>query len=209
MNDSTSRFPGKSILAVCLLALLNFGCMSSASPGESFLRLEFNGIHQCSLADDAKDIKPIAIRNIDCLPNLDRTAVMFSENNVLQPSQAWYWEGAPSEIVTQYLVTGLTCSKAFRVVWPYKPRIAHEAVLSGRVEAFEVSRTPSLAFRVVIYMDVWGPTAKEWISGRSFTAEIPMSTITADNIAKAANKALDKVLADTLTWLDNKVAIAE
>ena len=58
-------------------------------------------------------------------------------------------------------------------------------------------------------MDVWGPTAKEWISGRSFTAEIPMSTITADNIAKAANKALDKVLADTLTWLDNKVAIAE
>eukprot|EP00828_Plagiopyla_frontata_P046283 TRINITY_DN8161_c0_g2_i1.p1 TRINITY_DN8161_c0_g2~~TRINITY_DN8161_c0_g2_i1.p1 ORF type:complete len:206 (+),score=56.39 TRINITY_DN8161_c0_g2_i1:470-1087(+) len=196
----------KSIAGLCLGAVLFLGCMGKPGPGESFLRLEFSGVPQCVLDGRTEGIRPIAIRDIACLPNLDRTAVMFAEGNVLQPSQAWYWEGAPSEILTQYLIGGLSCSRSFRVVWPYKPRVAHEAVLSGRVEAFEVRRTPSPSFRIVLYMDVWGPVAKEWMAGKSFTADVPMRSLTANGIAEAANTALVKVLDDILVWLDREVA---
>jgi ABC-type uncharacterized transport system auxiliary subunit len=197
-----------SLACICLATVLTLGCMGKPGPGESFLRLEYAGLHQCEQTPEKSGIRPIAIRNISCLPNLDRTAVMFADGNVLRPSQAWYWEGAPSEIFTQYLIGGLTCSSEFRVVWPYKPRVAHDAVLSGRIESFEVQRSPQLGFRIVVYLDVWGPVARKWKAGKSFTTVVPMQMITEANVAKAANKALVQVLDDILRWLDNEVAQA-
>ncbi len=194
-------FPRRSMLALTLCLALG-GCMGKP-PTPEFLRL---GMDDPQLCDEAQQHKKtgcmvLAMKPVTSLPGMDRTAVSVVRGQVMTPSTVWYWEGSPAELLDQAMVRALTCSADIKAVWPYRPRVAHEALLTGRVLAFEVDEAAARVFRIRLRLDLWSPRGNSWLEGRDFVAEAPVAALKGQDIALAAGRAVADVQAQALAWL--------
>lgn len=182
-----------------LAAMVLAGCLGGIGPQERYIRLKTRA-GECG-GEPGREVRTIALKPLDSLPNLDRPAVLIGDGPVLVASQAYYWEGSPEEIVTQSLAGEIGCSGKFRVVTPYRPSVGHDLLLTGRVLSFEAQQEGA-RFEVSLRMDLWSSNGKTWIDGRTIRSEAPLAAITGKDLAWSAQQALDKAMSQTLSWLD-------
>lgn len=202
---------GKTINSCCcaivaLIALFSVsGCMGG--PAQSILRIQPDSYFSCESTKTATGSANVVfvVRDAYSLPALDRQAVIIADGLVLRPSNAWYWEGTPGEILTQALTAGLRCKPGFETVGPYKPRLEHDYVLKTKIRAFEVDRQNS-RFIMAFDLELWSPRAKDMLAQRFFQAEAPISSLGAQNVARAAGQAVNQSLEQAARWLKTEVS---
>jgi len=199
-----ARLRVKLFLLALVPVLCLGGCMGPA-PVEEILRLPLAGCLGCNETHDSPDSRPIiAIKDVTCLPALDRAAVLFAQGNVLSPNTQWYWEGTPAEVVSRSLASCLDCSDRFKAVWPYRPRLKHDAQLHGRILSFEVRLDGENRFELVMDLELWNRRGSEMLLSRTFSAEAPLLGSSASDVAQAADSALAVVVDKATLWLEEE-----
>lgn len=185
------------LACLALTGLLAGSCLGRA-PAPSILRLDVPTLSSCEgVADD----RLIMLRGVSAPENLDRPAVLVADGLVLSPSQQWYWEAAPGDLLTQALLAALPCVDGARFSAPYHPRVPHEGVVSGQLKYFEVQTSGSLRLRVGLelsYAQAGGSGAR---IGTTLSAERPMSELSAAAAARAASEAVTEICAQARDYL--------
>ncbi|WP_246299088.1 ABC-type transport auxiliary lipoprotein family protein [Desulfolutivibrio sulfodismutans] len=189
--------------AVLAGLLLMTGCLGSAPPVEHYLRVEAvtagcdKGLPQMNVSPSAV----VAFMELTALDNLDRPAVLVANGSVLAPSTRWYWEGAPQDVVGAGIIRAVNCLPGVAGVLKYRPRVEHQAVLSGNVTAFNVQRKNGLRFVAGVRLDVWTKDARRLVGSRAFEVETPIAAETPEGIADAASQAVSRIAAEAAAWL--------
>lgn len=186
------------LAAVSLLPALA-GCLGGGQV-ESLLRVRPLG--QCEQAPTPEpDARTVILEGVTSLPGLQRTAVLFERNQVLRPSGLWRYEAEPETLVSKALARGLLCSDEFELVWPYSPRARSGLFLTGQVNAFEVRQGERNRFRVEVELTQWEASSRRAVGARSFTAEEELQRLSPEEIAAASERALGRIVTETLGWL--------
>jgi cholesterol transport system auxiliary component len=170
---------------------------------ERYLRVEAVG-GQCakSIPESRSEAQGVvAVMDFTALDNLDRPAVLVASGNVLVPSTRWYWEGAPQDVMTGVVVRTVNCLPGVAGVLKYRPRVEHQAVLTGSVTAFNVQRKGGPRFVAAARLEVWTKDAKKLVASREFAAEAPLTGETPEAIADAASAAASQVADQAAAWL--------
>ncbi|MFV0348826.1 MAG: ABC-type transport auxiliary lipoprotein family protein [Halodesulfovibrio sp.] len=197
---------GVSLAAVLLLtAMLVAGCVGSKIPSEQILRIaprQAAAVQTNSTGSYAHRFGGplILMENFESFPALDRSAVMVARGNVLTPSTRWYWEGAPASIATASIASALQSSPEYTLVWPARNRQEHQAVLTGRVESFEVREQES-EMVISLRMALWTERGKVLLLTRSVDVHEPLSAMTPQAIADAASKGMASASQAVGAWL--------
>jgi len=197
-------------LVTCALAFLclAYGCFGGPGPAEKYLRLSPGAQDvrkDAQAADSDSDGRlTLAIKEMTGLPALDRTAVLLADGPVLTPSTTWYWEGTPADVLAQALVDGLSRSSAYRVVWPYRPRVSRKAQVSGRVLSFEVRPGGGRFFTLAFHLDLWDAQGKMWLAGKTFQGRREIQGFSAGTVAEAASLAVASAVQDAVAWLESQ-----
>ncbi len=175
-----------AIFSHIVLCLFLSGCLGN--PGvQQFIQIEPANAKCTQVRSDGDII--IAIKPFTAPDYLDRLAVLIGKNGVYEPSQLWYWEGSPSEIITNGLVAALRCQAGFSARTPYSPSMKHDFVITGRILSFAVEKdTPRFSLR--FHFDVYTQRANTWLMGDDIEVTQPVSALTPASIAKAARAAL-------------------
>jgi ABC-type uncharacterized transport system auxiliary subunit len=197
--------PLRQALLLAATAALLAGCLGGPAPVEHYLRIQQGAVAPCDdpgVERTADDVAVLALKPLESLPALDRLAVLLSEGQVLNPSTYWYWEGTPAEVLGTVLAESLSCSPRYRVVAPYRTRVAHRAVLTGSVDAFEIGRAPAPEFRLRVRLDLWSPHARQWLAGTTFSRTESMAALDPESAALAAEQAVAGLARDVIDWLE-------
>jgi hypothetical protein len=187
-----------------VLALLS-GCMGSA-PGQRYLTISEQWFADCGENNSASDLV-LAVKDLESLPALDRTSVLIGDERVLTPSHVWYWEGTPAESLTIALVNRISCVEGYQAVWPYRPRVERNALLTGRVHKFAAYTVGQPRFEVSAHLEVWDSRGKSKLAGRVFTASSEMPGFdptgpgSAAMLADAAEEAVRQMLDQAAEWI--------
>lgn len=175
------------------------GCFGGGQ-AESVLRVKPLG--QCIESPEPQaGARAVVLQDVTSLPGLRRTSVLFEKDRVLQPSGQWHYEAEPEELVSQALVRGLVCASDFQLVWPYSSRARPGMFLTGQVSSFEVRRGGGNRFRVEVVLTQWTTDTRRVASSRTFTAEEELRELSPEEIAAASERALGRIVTDTLDWL--------
>lgn len=133
----------------------------------------------------------VAVLPFEASAALDRRAVAIQEGSVLRSATTWSWEDTPRRMVTQAVLDQLACSGAWGVLWPYRPRGEHLAVLGGRVDDFSVALHPQGGeVRVALTVDVWSAQKGPLLGRLPVQATAPCADATPQAVAVAAQEAL-------------------
>lgn len=193
------------LLCTLVCAALLGGCgFGGPAPMERYLRLEPVSGGGCSGEASEAEHLVLTMKRLEVLPGLDRTAVMLARGGVLTPSTVWYWEGAPGEMVGEALAGAVDCTRGVRMAWPYHPRIAHAALVEGRVLAFEVHTGSRPRALVRVELELLGPHGGAWLAGETFEGEAELSSLTPEAVAGAMGQALGGVVEQGAAWLASK-----
>ncbi len=201
---TASRYPRMGGMWV-LLVLLLAGCIGGKVPSEQILRISSDSkpivISRQEKADQAIENAPLVVmEDLTAFPALDRNAVMLSHGRVLTPSSRWYWEGAPAAITGACIAASLQGRTEVTLVWPYRNRLEHQAMLTGRVEAFEV-RTDAMEMLVRIRLALWTPRGRSLLLTRVLTSAMPLRSVAAQDIAEAASRCMQELSGAAADWL--------
>lgn len=197
----------RSVVAVCLAGMTALaGCLGSAPPVERYLRVAAVGAECARPVSEgrAEAQGVVAVMDFTALDNLDRPAVLVASGNVLVPSTRWYWEGAPQDVMTGVVVRTVNCLPGVAGVLKYRPRVEHQAVLTGSVTAFNVQRKGGSRFVAAVRLEVWTRDAKRLVASREFTAETALAGETPEAIADAASSAASQVADQAAAWLSGE-----
>lgn len=186
---------------IILLAAALAGCLGGRGPSERFLRLDVPALADCPGPDAGATLRVVAMRGVTSLPGLERRTVLFEENDVLSSSPDLYWEGAPPELVDQYLDFTLGCSGQFRTIRPFVPRGGQDMALGGRLLAFEVERGPAPRFVLSLRLTVTDGRGQNLLAARLFEITRPLEALDAKHIAAAGNAALAALGVQVRDWL--------
>lgn len=195
------QFFGKVLVGMCLIASLS-ACFGKPPPPQRYLRVELAQT-DCPGGTGQRQRLPIGFKNLTTLENLDRTAVLTARDQVLTASLEYYWEGPPQDIVGRALRQGIECQSTSVTPVDYQPRVAHDAVLTGQVTAFNVEETGGGRFVVSLHLDLWTKNMGKRISTADFNAYSPLDNFQGDTIARAAGDALGRVVPKVVQWLDD------
>ncbi|MEF3698331.1 ABC-type transport auxiliary lipoprotein family protein [Desulfolutivibrio sp.] len=183
--------------------LLMAGCLGSAPPVEHYLRVEA-ATAGCDKGAGHATATPgvvVAYMDLTALDNLDRPAVLVANGSVLAPSTRWYWEGAPQDVMGGGIIRAVNCQPGVAGVLKYRPRVEHQAVLSGNVTAFNVQRKNGLRFVAGVRLELWTKDARRLVGSRDFAVETPIASETPEAIADAASRAVSRIAAEAVAWL--------
>jgi len=193
----------------CVLAatLLLGGCFGGSLPPENYIRLNapLAKERQEGQALNNGDKVLVAIKQLTCMSGLDRLAVLVAKGPVLQPSNVWYWEDAPGNLLSQWLVDILGNSERVKPVWPYGSRVEHDMVLDGRVVLFEIQEDPSSTFRMKLNLGLWSKNSREMISNKTFESSAAIDSMNPHGIARAAEQTALQVEAEVIDWLEKSI----
>lgn len=181
------------------------GLPASQPAGSAYPSGAGNPPGQASPQDSADTERPaylpvIMMENMSSLPALERSAVMLSHGSVLSPSSRWYWEGTPAEITASAVAAGLEGATDYTLLMPWRGRLAHDATLTGRVEAFEY-RQQEAVLRIRVRFSLWAPRGTHLLSGHVAQAQYPVAHAQAQDIAEAASHGMAEVTASVHNWL--------
>jgi len=121
--------------------------------------------------------------------------------SVLAPSTRWYWEGAPQDVVGAGIIRAVNCLPGVAGVLKYRPRVEHQAVLSGNVTAFNVQRKNGLRFVAGVRLEIWTRDARRLVASHDFATETPIAAETPEAIADAASLAVSRLAVEAAAWL--------
>jgi len=188
-----------------LAAVMISGCVGSKIPSEQILRIAPPQVaagrtNSTGYSSHRFGGPLILMENFESFPALDRSAVMVARGNVLTPSTRWYWEGAPASIATASIASSLQANREYTLVWPARNRQEHQAVLTGRVEGFEVRERES-EMVISLRMALWTERGKVLLLTRSVDVHEPLSAITPQAIADAASKGMASAAQSVGEWL--------
>lgn len=189
------------VLAGLVMAASLTACFGKPPPPQRYLRVELAQA-PCPGASAQQQRLPLGMKNLTTLENLDRTAVLTARDRVLTASLEYYWEGPPQDVVGRALRQGIECASTGVTPVDYQPRVAHEAVLTGQVTAFNVEETDGGRFVVSLHLDLWTKNMTKRISSGDFNAYAPLENFTGDTIAHAASDALGRIVPKVVDWLD-------
>lgn len=191
------------ILAGLAMAVVLVGCLGSAPPVEQYLRVEPapSPCGKISAVPGRADHGVVAFKELRALDNLDRPAVLFADGSVLAPSLRWYWEGTPGSVMTMAVTQAVACLPGVTGVAAYRPRVGHDALMSGEVTAFNVQKQGGLRFVAAVRMEVWTRDQMRLVARGEFRAEVPMPGETAADIATAATTACGDIGRDVAAWM--------
>jgi len=189
--------------AAVLGLLLVAGCLGSAPPVEHYLRVEATtaGCDKGAQHAGASPSAVVAFMELTALDNLDRPAVLVANGSVLAPSTRWYWEGAPQDVVGAGIIRAVNCLPGVAGVLKYRPRVEHQAVLSGNVTAFNVQRKNGLRFVAGVRLEIWTKDARRLVASHDFATETPIAAETPEAIADAASLAVSRLAVEAAAWL--------
>lgn len=187
-----------------LLALLGLtGCLGHA-PAEQLLRLPTAGCQAAPAPDDAPGL---ALRPLESLPGLARSAVLLRTGKVLNPSQQWSFEAPPADLLSAALRQELACAGIARLYLRENSRSKPAAVLSGQVTAFEVlSQDGMQRFSGQMILSLWDGPSRRLLAERTLDASEPMAALTADAVATAAAKVSARLTDEASAWLATALA---
>ena len=189
-------------LALCgLFAACLTGCFGKPPPEQRYLRVSLEST-PCPGGASQQHRLPLGFKPLKSLENLDRTAVMTAQDQVLTASLQYYWEGAPQDVVGGLLRQGIECQSTSLTPVDYQPRVAHDAVLTGELNAFNVDYTDGGRFVVSLHLDLWTKNMGARLSSGDFNAYAPLADFRGDTIAKAAANALGRINPKVIEWLD-------
>ncbi len=192
---------GRSLLVVVVAASLA-GCFGKPPPPQRYLRVELEQA-PCPGETAAQHRLPLGFKGLTALENLDRTAVLTARDRVLTASLEYYWEGPPQDVVGRALRQGLECQSTGLTPVDYQPRVAHDAVLTGQVTAFNVEETEGGRFVVSVHLDLWTKNMTARVSAGDFNAYYPLENFSGPTIAAAASNALGRIVPKVVEWLDS------
>jgi len=144
----------------------------------------------------------LALKRFRSLPALDRETVIVAKGQVLKPNYRWSWEGTPAEILDLIAGPALNCMNSHEVVTPYRPGIMKDLVLSGVITSFELQRSGGDAFKVAVRYSLWDSRGKELLARKLIEASATLRSLNGENIADAAQQAVDEVMMKTILWID-------
>lgn len=181
-----------------ILCIVLLGC---GSPNKQYLlQIAPPVCEETSLR--ALDAPVLVLRDFSTMPGMDRTAVFLANNNVIQPSTTWYWEGNPAEVMTQAVNDRLACEGPYRITWPYRGRSEHAAVLHGRVREFQVTRGNRPVFALRLSVELWSPRERELLDKKTIHASAEARSLSPQATAKAASQAVADATGQIATWLE-------
>jgi cholesterol transport system auxiliary component len=184
-----------------LVALCLAGCFGKPPPEQRYLRVAMDNV-PCPGTASQQHRLPVGFKPLKTLENLDRTAVMTAQNQVLTASLQYYWEGAPQDVVGGILRQGLECQSTAITPVDYQPRVDHAAVLTGELTAFNVDYTDGGRFVVSLHLDLWTKNMATRVSSGDFNAYAPLADFKGETIARAASDALGRVVPKVVDWMD-------
>ena len=195
-------FPAIGRLALCVLtAACLAGCFGKPPPEQRYLRVATEST-PCPGSASQQHRLPLGFKPLKALENLDRTAVMTAQNQVLTASLQYYWEGPPQDVVGGILRQGIECQSTALTPVDYQPRVEHDAVLTGELTAFNVDYTDGGRFVVSLHLDLWTKNMGARISTGDFNAYAPLDDFKGETIARAAASALGRITPKVVEWLD-------
>jgi cholesterol transport system auxiliary component len=195
------KSPWKRWGVLCALVVGLTGCLGKAPPVQRYLRVQVDS-GPCQAADMANRM-PLAIKNLNALDNLDRTAVLTAHDRVLTPSLQFYWEGSPIDLVTQALRRGVECQSSRFVPVDYRSRMPHEGLLTGQITAFNVEESGGGRFVVTLHLELWNKSGGFRVSMADFNAYAPLQNFEGGTVAWAASDALGRLIPKVTDWLDS------
>lgn len=198
------RFASKTvrILAGLALAASLAACFGKPPPPQRYLRVELEQT-PCPGDTGEQHRLPLGFKGLTAMENLDRTAVLTARDRVLTASLEYYWEGPPQDVVGRALRQAVECRSATLTPVDYQPRVAHDAVLTGQVTAFNVEETDGGRFVVAVHLDLWNKNLGKRISTGDFSAYAPLENFNGDTVARSAADALSRVVPKVVEWLDS------
>ncbi len=187
------------VCGACMLA----GCLGKAGPDPVYMRLELTEPLNCRTAKPTENhgVLLVAVKELSCLPGLERQSVLLSDGQVLQPSTTWYWEAPPAQIVGQALANGLGCQGKYGVIYPYRPMVRRDAVLLGHVMSFEVDKKEE-GFSMALRLDLWSGDGRTLLATENFQTRAPVRSMSPQGVIRAADQAMQAMLQDVLEWLN-------
>jgi len=188
------------VAAVCLCMT---GCLGKPPPIEQYLRVGSEAT-ACAGAEQAGKSVVVAVRPFSALDNLDRQAVLVADGRVLVPSMRWYWEGSPEAIVTSSVTAGINCLPGVGAIFPYRPRLAHDAAISGTISAFNIQEKGGLRFQVGLRLELWSANFDGLLASGEIVAEVPIAGLDASSVADAAAAALADAADQAAKWLESR-----
>lgn len=188
-----------AVLAVLAVLCLG-GCLGKTPPVEHYLRVSGPA---CPRAEQGGAARPVlALKPLRAPDILDRSAVLVIEDRVLTPSLRWYWEGPPTELAGGALLAALECRGGVAAVSPYSPRLTHDAVLSGRLSAFNVVKSgQSLTFVAAGRVEAWSRRGEALLGATDIEVARPVSAPEAPAVARAAEEALTAWAEAVADWV--------
>ncbi len=191
---------GRALACGALVACLA-GCFGKPPPEQRYLRVDMDYTN-CPGSTSQQHRLPVGFKPLKALENLDRTAVLTARDQVLTASLQYYWEGAPQDVVGQALRRGVECQSAAVTPVDYQPRVEHDAVLTGQLNAFNVEEIEGGRFAVSVHLDLWSKNLGKRIASGDFSAYAPLENFQGATIARAATDALARVVPKVVEWLD-------
>lgn len=198
MKPSSSM---KVIVAALCLCLT--GCLGQPPPVGRYLRVGPDE-SACFGAERSGKKTVVALRLFKALDNLDRQAVLIADGRVLVPSMRWYWEGSPEAILTAAVAGRINCLPGFGAVSPYRPRLAHDAAISGTISAFNIQEQGGLRFLAGMRLELWSENYGELLAVTEIKAEAPIAGFDASSVADAAAAALAEAAEQAAKWIEGR-----
>lgn len=197
-----------TLLCLAAFCALATGCVGGKVPSEQILRITQGAASPGTRAQaEALNAAPavaarplLVMDDLAAFPALDRSAVMLAHGRVLTPSTRWYWEGAPAAITSASIAAALQGMPEFTIVWPYRNRMEHQGMLTGRVEAFE-ARPDSREMYVSVRMSLWTPRGRQLLDTQLVQATQPLASVSAQGIADAAGRCMAQITTGVAEWL--------
>ncbi|AGW12748.1 ABC-type transport auxiliary lipoprotein family protein [Megalodesulfovibrio gigas] len=191
-----NRLRRGALLGLMLAALAGAGCMGPGPVERSLLVRS-----PCSQtgAPMVTHAPVLAVLPFEASAALDRRAVAVQEGQVLRSATTWMWEDSPRRLVTQAVMDQLACSGAWRVLWPYRPRAEHAAVLGGRVEEFSVTLGAGAdgaggVVRIALVAEVWSRNKGPLLGRLPLEATVACADNSPQAAAVAASEAMGHIM---------------
>ena len=189
--------------ALCLAMIVAslWGCFGKPPPEQRYLRVSL-GNDPCTEDSSSQHRLPIGFKPLTALENLDRTSVLTARDQVLTASLQYYWEGSPQDIVGQILRHAIECQSRAMTPVDYQPRVSHDAVLTGTVQAFNVEETAGGRFVVALHLELWDKNMTKKLSTGDFNSYSPLVNFRGETIARAATDTMARIVPKVVAWLD-------